>query len=132
MKQISWLIAMIVGTGLCHPLYSQGWVAKVDLNFTHDLYAYENIANATLTYSGVTVTGSSETGHLQLVINGTGSISGGGSAGVSITSGTPQEFTTRNIGVELRVTPTVAPSSACPASTRPTRVVGSIVPARGP
>lgn len=38
---------------------------------------------------------------------GTGSISGGGSAGVSITSGTPQEFTTRNIGVELRVTPTV-------------------------
>lgn len=38
---------------------------------------------------------------------GTGSISGGGSAGVSITSGTPQEFTTRNIGVELRVMPTV-------------------------
>ncbi len=38
---------------------------------------------------------------------GTGSISGGGSAGVSITSGTPQEFATRNIGVELRVTPTV-------------------------
>jgi general secretion pathway protein D len=38
---------------------------------------------------------------------GTGSVSGGGSAGVSITSGTPQEFTTRNIGVELRVTPTV-------------------------
>lgn len=38
---------------------------------------------------------------------GTGSISGGGSAGVSITSGTPQEFTTRNVGVELRVTPTV-------------------------
>jgi len=38
---------------------------------------------------------------------GTGSLSGGGSAGVSITSGTPQEFTTRNIGVELRVTPTV-------------------------
>jgi general secretion pathway protein D len=38
---------------------------------------------------------------------GTGSISGGGSAGVSITSGTPQDFATRNIGVELRVTPTV-------------------------
>jgi general secretion pathway protein D len=38
---------------------------------------------------------------------GTGSASGGGSAGVSITAGTPQEFTTRNIGVELRVTPTV-------------------------
>jgi general secretion pathway protein D len=38
---------------------------------------------------------------------GTGSVSGGGSAGVSITSGTPQDFTTRNVGVELRVTPTV-------------------------
>lgn len=38
---------------------------------------------------------------------GTGSISGGGSAGVSITSGTPQEFATRNVGVELKVTPTV-------------------------
>lgn len=38
---------------------------------------------------------------------GTGSLSGGGSAGVSITSGTPQEFATRNVGVELRVTPTV-------------------------
>jgi len=38
---------------------------------------------------------------------GTGSVSGGGSAGVSITSGTPQDFTTRNVGVELKVTPTV-------------------------
>ena len=38
---------------------------------------------------------------------GTGSVSGGGSAGVSITSGTPQEFTTRNVGVELKVTPIV-------------------------
>lgn len=38
---------------------------------------------------------------------GTGNASGGGSAGVAITAGTPQEFTTRNIGVELKVTPTV-------------------------
>jgi len=38
---------------------------------------------------------------------GTGNLSGGGSAGVSVTSGTPQEFATRNVGVELRVTPTV-------------------------
>jgi general secretion pathway protein D len=38
---------------------------------------------------------------------GTGNAAGGGSAGVSITSGTPQEFTTRNVGVELKVTPTV-------------------------
>jgi general secretion pathway protein D len=32
---------------------------------------------------------------------------GTGSAGVTITAGTPQEFTTRNVGVELKVTPTV-------------------------
>lgn len=38
---------------------------------------------------------------------GTGSLSGGGSAGVSITSGTPQDFATRNVGVELKVRPTV-------------------------
>lgn len=38
---------------------------------------------------------------------GTGNSSGGGSAGVAITAGTPQEFTTRNVGVELKVTPTV-------------------------
>lgn len=38
---------------------------------------------------------------------GTGNSSGGGSAGVAITTGTPQEFTTRNVGVELKVTPTV-------------------------
>ncbi len=32
---------------------------------------------------------------------------GGGAAGVTITAGTPQDFTTRNVGVELKVTPTV-------------------------
>lgn len=38
---------------------------------------------------------------------GTGNASGGGSAGVTITAGTPQDFTTRNVGVEMEVTPTV-------------------------
>jgi general secretion pathway protein D len=38
---------------------------------------------------------------------GTGSASGGGSAGVAITAGTPQDFDMRNVGVELKVTPTV-------------------------
>jgi general secretion pathway protein D len=37
---------------------------------------------------------------------GTSSTTGGG-AGVTITAGTPQEFTMRNVGVELKVTPTV-------------------------
>ncbi len=39
---------------------------------------------------------------------GTGdAIGGGGSAGVTITAGTPQDFTVRNVGVEMEVTPTV-------------------------
>ncbi len=38
---------------------------------------------------------------------GTSGNGGGGAAGVTITAGTPQEFTTRNVGVELKVTPTV-------------------------
>jgi general secretion pathway protein D len=38
---------------------------------------------------------------------GTSGNTSGGSAGVTITAGTPEEFVTRNIGVELRVTPTV-------------------------
>jgi general secretion pathway protein D len=37
---------------------------------------------------------------------GTGATQGG-AAGVTITAGTPQEFTSRNVGVELKVTPTV-------------------------
>ncbi len=38
---------------------------------------------------------------------GTGNSSGGGSAGVTITAGTPQNFQVRNVGVEMEVTPTV-------------------------
>lgn len=38
---------------------------------------------------------------------GTGGSSNTGSAGVTITAGTPQDFTVRNVGVEMEVTPTV-------------------------
>jgi general secretion pathway protein D len=38
--------------------------------------------------------------------NSSGNSSGGGSS-ISITAGTPQDFTTRNVGVELSVTPSV-------------------------
>lgn len=38
---------------------------------------------------------------------GGGSLTGGGSAAVSITAGTPQDFVTRNVGVEMSVTPNV-------------------------
>jgi general secretion pathway protein D len=36
-----------------------------------------------------------------------GTLTAGGTGGVTVTAGTPQEFTTRNVGVEMTVTPTV-------------------------
>jgi general secretion pathway protein D len=39
--------------------------------------------------------------------SGASSTGSGGGGGVTITAGTPQDFTTRNVGVELTVTPTV-------------------------
>ena len=38
---------------------------------------------------------------------GGGGLGGGGSAAISITAGTPQDFVTRNVGVEMSVTPNV-------------------------
>jgi general secretion pathway protein D len=48
-------------------------------------------------------------GEIQSQVGSTagGAAGGSGSAGVTITAGTPQEFATRNIGVELKCTPTV-------------------------
>jgi general secretion pathway protein D len=46
-------------------------------------------------------------GEIQSQVGSRGSSGEGSSAGVTITAGTPQEFTSRNIGVELQVTPTV-------------------------
>jgi len=45
-------------------------------------------------------------GEIQSQVGST-SATGSGSAGVTITAGTPQEFTSRNVGVEMKVTPTV-------------------------
>jgi general secretion pathway protein D len=36
-----------------------------------------------------------------------GTLTSGGTGGVTVTAGTPQEFTMRNVGVEMKVTPTV-------------------------
>lgn len=44
---------------------------------------------------------------IQSQVGQSGGLTAGGSAGVTITSGTPQDFVTRNVGVELSVTPTV-------------------------
>lgn len=45
-------------------------------------------------------------GEIQSEVGSTGT-NGGGSAGVTITAGTPEDFATRNVGVELGVMPTV-------------------------
>jgi general secretion pathway protein D len=46
--------------------------------------------------------------------------SSSGSAGVAVTAGTPQDFTKRNIGVEMRVTPTVEDDGSISLSLEPT------------
>jgi hypothetical protein len=55
---------------------AQGWVAEINIELNHILYAHEKITSATLTYSGITVSGSSETYGIQFVVRGTGDPSG--------------------------------------------------------
>lgn len=57
-------------------LNAQGWVAEIDIELNHIHYAYEKITSVTVTYSGITVSGSSETYGIQLVVRGTGDPSG--------------------------------------------------------
>jgi general secretion pathway protein D len=44
---------------------------------------------------------------------------GGGAAGVTITAGTPQDFTTQQVGVSLEVTPTVAADDSIALNLKP-------------
>ncbi len=46
-------------------------------------------------------------GEIQSEVGTASGTTNGGAAGVTITAGTPQDFTSRNVGVELAVTPTV-------------------------
>ncbi len=46
-------------------------------------------------------------GDIESQVGQSSGLTGGGAAGVTITAGTPQDFKTRNVGVELSVTPTV-------------------------
>lgn len=67
---------MLLVLSSCFCVYGQGWYAEIDLDFDHELYAYESISKATLSFSGVTVTGSSAISNLSLVVKGTGPITG--------------------------------------------------------
>ncbi len=49
----------------------------------------------------------------------TGTTTGGGSAGVTITAGTPQDFTVQEVGVTLEVTPTVAADDSIALNLKP-------------
>lgn len=46
-------------------------------------------------------------GKIDSAVGMASSLGGGGSAGVTITAGTPQDFVTRRVGVQMEVTPTV-------------------------
>ena len=48
-----------------------------------------------------------------------GNNNGGGSAGVTITAGTPQDFTTQDVGVTLEVTPTVGADDSIALNLKP-------------
>ncbi|MEX1239904.1 MAG: T9SS type A sorting domain-containing protein [Cyclobacteriaceae bacterium] len=76
MKTIFALLVIFYSITFCQDSHAQGWMAVIDLDFNHDLYAFEKITNATFTYSGVTETGSSETSNLQLIFYGAGPVTG--------------------------------------------------------
>ena len=56
--------------------YTQGWVAEIDIDVNHSLYALEKISNARITFSGVTTSGSSNKNQIHFVLNGNGTPTG--------------------------------------------------------
>lgn len=87
-----------------HNAYSQGWRAEIDLDLNHNLYGYERIDNVTLTFSGVTVTGSSPRSTLNLVITGNDPMSGEINLSITGTASEPydpQDTPTKAISLTL-------------------------------
>jgi hypothetical protein len=75
MKARIWIVFLLTVTA-SGPCISQGWVAKINVDLNHSLYAFETIENAQLTFSGVTMSGNSTRSNVQFIVNGTGSPSG--------------------------------------------------------
>ena len=75
MKKIFQGILFLLTT-LTGRVYAQGWYAEIDLDLNHGLYAFESITNAQITFSGVTVSGSSTNSNLRLTAMGTGPATG--------------------------------------------------------
>lgn len=76
MKNIAQFILFLLILFSALSAASQGWVAEIDLDLNHNLYAFEKITNASVTFSGVKVNGSSSTSQIQLIILGEGPIAG--------------------------------------------------------
>lgn len=76
MKKILLYSLFILSLLAGHHVFSQGWVAEIDLDFNHNAYAYEKITSADFTYSGITGSGSSGTSKLHMVIQGDGPVTG--------------------------------------------------------
>lgn len=68
--------SFLLVTAVTSGAYAQGWYAEIDLDLNHGLYAYERISNAQVTFSGVTVSGSSPNSNLRLTAMGTGPATG--------------------------------------------------------
>lgn len=75
MRKTLFFILVISLTGRAE-LFSQGWVAEITVDINHGLYAFEKIDAASVTFSGVTTSGSSQTSSLQVVIRGDDLITG--------------------------------------------------------
>lgn len=69
-------VYVLLFTAVTSCAYAQGWYAEIDLDLNHGLYAYERISNAQITFSGVTVSGSSTNSNLRLTAMGTGPATG--------------------------------------------------------
>lgn len=85
------ICCLVVLAMLATRVHAQGWYVEIELDLNHDSYAYENISKATLTFSGVTVSGSSANSNLMLVVKGTGPMSGALSVTVSGTGFEPYD-----------------------------------------
>ena len=76
MPKLLSLLLLLNSMTIYQAIHAQGWVAEIDLDFNHNLYAYEKISSARFSWSGTTASGSSPVSTLHLVLTGTGAISG--------------------------------------------------------
>ncbi|MEO5603910.1 MAG: SprB repeat-containing protein, partial [Cyclobacteriaceae bacterium] len=72
MRTLFIFVLTVSGSLMFQSAFSQGWVAEVEININHGLYAFERLNNATVSMSGATISGSSSTSIVRLVLKGSG------------------------------------------------------------